>query len=241
MSLKRSITLPVSHSAASAKNGRLANSARSNSRLRSRANSEAIGSSVAPTALIPSTAPGSNAAAITATAFLTFISAATMVQVIRSASTASPLWRLAGFRVSNTAAIGSVSLIRIRNSGETTGTKPTMFMSRIPKRLLLVRQQVSRPPRGRHQHFALSILKRCGRPQEKRPAPWNGKVSVELARISLHSSPRHVRNERPPLFLDLLHHEHGISVRTSVLRLIASKRFLLALEYSPFGLIHVRY
>jgi hypothetical protein len=61
--------------------------------LRNRPNSEAVGSNVALTILTPSTAPSSNAAAIAATEFLTFISAVTMVQATRSMSTACHLLR----------------------------------------------------------------------------------------------------------------------------------------------------
>jgi len=92
----------------------------------------ANGSSAEPTALRPRIALGSNAAATMATAFLTPISVATMARVTPSASTAFPSWWWEDFRASSTVAIGSVSLIRIQNTGEPTGTKLTTFTSITP-------------------------------------------------------------------------------------------------------------
>src|SRR5271157_666627 len=73
------------------------------------------------------TAHGSNVVATTATASLTTVTTATLVRTTGSSSTANPIWLLADFRASSTAAIGSLLLTRGQATGQTTGTKPTMF------------------------------------------------------------------------------------------------------------------
>ena len=99
----------------------------------SKLNSEACGSSTAHVPGSPSTAPGSNVAATTATAFQRTVIAATLVRITRSESTAPP-WRcMAGVLASSTAVFGSASLTPGRNTGQTTGTKTMMCTSTTPE------------------------------------------------------------------------------------------------------------
>ena len=101
----------------------------SKSNMGARWNTETHGSNTAHKAGSPSIALGSNAAATTATAFLTIISACTLVHPTGSAFTACPCWWLKGIPASSTAASGSAWLIRGRNIGQRTGTKQTTYIS----------------------------------------------------------------------------------------------------------------
>src|SRR5207248_1322239 len=89
--------------------------------------SRARGKSIVRSAGNPNIALGNNAAVTTAIAFLTTVSAGTLVRTTVFASTACPFWLWADTRASSTEAIGSVPLTRGRNTGGMTGTTTTTF------------------------------------------------------------------------------------------------------------------
>src|SRR5579864_175509 len=91
--------------------------------------SRAHGRSTVHSAGIPTTVPGNGAVAITDTAYLTIVTADTLVRTTGSASMACPSWWLVDIRAFSTRAIGSLPLTHGRNIGEMTGTTMTTSMS----------------------------------------------------------------------------------------------------------------